>query len=132
MSEKSDSTLDDDIADQPLLDKRVIEGIRNLKSGRGGLLSRLFAVYRSQSVRLFADIAAGLEHGDAEAVRVGAHTLKSGSAQVGAMQIAALAKEIEYRTGENNLASAGELLARIEETFRRTEKEMIRQLEEMG
>ena len=63
--------------------------------GEDRLLARLIALYRDDSSQLLADMDNGLKVGDAEAVARAAHTLKSSSANLGATNVAAIARAIE-------------------------------------
>jgi HPt (histidine-containing phosphotransfer) domain-containing protein len=85
------------------LDHSAIEAVRQLDpDGNDRLLSRLIALYRDDSSQLLADIDNGMKTGDAEAVARAAHTLKSSSANLGATNVAAIARQIEHsaRGGE--------------------------------
>ena len=87
------------------LDHSAIEAVRQLDpDGNDRLLSRLIALYRDDSSQLLADIDNGMKTGDAEAVARAAHTLKSSSANLGATNVAAIARQIEHaaRSGDIN------------------------------
>ncbi len=90
-------------ANKVTLDSSAIEAVRQLDpDGKDRLLSRLIALYRDDSSQLLADIDNGLKVGDAEAIARAAHTLKSSSANLGATNVAAIARQIETsaRAGE--------------------------------
>jgi len=85
------------------LDHAAIDAVRQLDpDGNDRLLARLIALYRDDSSQLLADIDMGMKNGDAEAVARAAHTLKSSSANLGATNVAAIARQIEHsaRSGE--------------------------------
>jgi signal transduction histidine kinase/DNA-binding response OmpR family regulator len=91
-------------ANKVTLDASAIDAVRQLDpDGKDRLLSRLIALYRDDSSQLLADIDNGLKMGDAEAIARAAHTLKSSSANLGATNVAAIARQIE------NSARAGEI-----------------------
>jgi HPt (histidine-containing phosphotransfer) domain-containing protein len=84
-------------ANKVTLDHSAIEAVRQLDpDGQDRLLSRLIALYRDDSSQLLADIDNGLKVNDAEAVARAAHTLKSSSANLGATNVAAIARQIEH------------------------------------
>ena len=84
-------------ANKVTLDHSAIEAVRQLDpDGQDRLLSRLIALYRDDSSQLLADMDNGLKVGDAEAVARAAHTLKSSSANLGATNVAAIARQIEH------------------------------------
>jgi HPt (histidine-containing phosphotransfer) domain-containing protein len=64
--------------------------------GQDRLLARLIALYRDDSSQLLADIDNAMKTGDAEGVARAAHTLKSSSANLGATNVAAIARQIEH------------------------------------
>ena len=83
-------------ANKVTLDHSAIEAVRQLDpDGQDRLLSRLIALYRDDSSQLLADMDNGMKVGDAEAVARAAHTLKSSSANLGATNVAAIARQIE-------------------------------------
>jgi HPt (histidine-containing phosphotransfer) domain-containing protein len=55
--------------------------------------------------------------GDAGRLRQAAHTLKSGSANLGALEFAELCKQIEQQARANELAGVDELLTQLQQTF---------------
>jgi signal transduction histidine kinase/DNA-binding response OmpR family regulator len=92
-------------ANKVTLDSSAIEAVRQLDpDGKDRLLSRLIALYRDDSSQLLADIDNGLKNGDADAVARAAHTLKSSSANLGATNVAAIARQIEHSARNGELA----------------------------
>ena len=83
-------------ANKVTLDSSAIEAVRQLDpDGQDRLLARLIALYRDDSSQLLADIDNAMKAGDAEGVARAAHTLKSSSANLGASNVAAIARLIE-------------------------------------
>jgi HPt (histidine-containing phosphotransfer) domain-containing protein len=79
------------------LDHSAIDAVRQLDpDGQDRLLSRLIALYRDDSSQLLADMENALKVGDTENVARAAHTLKSSSANLGATNVAAIARQIEH------------------------------------
>jgi signal transduction histidine kinase/DNA-binding response OmpR family regulator len=92
-------------ANKVTLDHSAIEAVRQLDpDGNDRLLSRLIALYRDDSSQLLADIDNGMKLGDAEAVARAAHTLKSSSANLGATNVAAIARKIETSARQGDIA----------------------------
>jgi len=84
-------------ANKVTLDHSAIDAVRQLDpDGQDRLLSRLIALYRDDSSQLLADIENALKVGDTESVARAAHTLKSSSANLGAANVAAIARQIEH------------------------------------
>jgi len=85
------------------LDPQAIARLRELDpDGRHGVLGRVMQTYDSSLQRLLAQAADALARGDAAAVGVAAHTLKSSSSSVGALELSRLCAELEraVRVGE--------------------------------
>jgi signal transduction histidine kinase/CheY-like chemotaxis protein len=92
-------------ANKVTLDHSAIEAVRQLDpDGNDRLLSRLIALYRDDSSQLLADIDNGMKVGDADAVARAAHTLKSSSANLGATNVAAIARKIESSARNGDIA----------------------------
>jgi signal transduction histidine kinase/DNA-binding response OmpR family regulator len=92
-------------ANKVTLDNSALDAVRQLDpDGSDRLLSRLIALYRDDSSQLLADIDNGLKAGDAEAVARAAHTLKSSSANLGATNVAAIARQIETSARGGDIA----------------------------
>jgi PAS domain S-box-containing protein len=90
-------------AGENVIDESVIEGFRaRERRGRKNVLSRVIGAYLEQSPDLVEQLRKAVKHQDAEALRAAAHTLKSSSAQVGALQLADRCKQLEAagRAGE--------------------------------
>jgi HPt (histidine-containing phosphotransfer) domain-containing protein len=64
-----------------------------------------------------------LANGDVDTFRREAHSLKSNAATFGAMELSALAKELELMGRENNL-NIGDRLEVLEETYRQVESQL--------
>jgi len=92
-------------ANKITLDISAIEAVRQLDpNDEDRLLARLIALYRDDSSQLLADMENGLKVGDAETVARAAHTLKSSSANLGAANVAAIARLIETSARNGDIA----------------------------
>ena len=99
------STPPDSLASTPVLDQPTLDRLRELDpSGAARLLPRVVAAYESSLERMLPELAAARSSGtpNLDVVRHVSHTLKSSSASLGALQLAALCAEIETkaRNGE--------------------------------
>ncbi len=80
----------------PSLDTAALARLRELDpDGRHGVVRRVLSAFEASLVRMPAQLAAA--EGDADAVAVIAHTMKSGAASVGAAELAQLCAEVEKR-----------------------------------
>jgi two-component system sensor histidine kinase/response regulator len=85
------------------IDTASLNSIRQLQGvGSDKMVRRVVDLYLESSSTLIEDLCLGLSQGDAEAVRQGAHALKSSSQNVGACELATLTQKLEDmgRTGE--------------------------------
>jgi HPt (histidine-containing phosphotransfer) domain-containing protein len=64
-------------------------------NGKGGLVARVLATYSGSLAKLLDQMQAARGEGDQQALRHVAHTLKSSSASVGALQLSGLCADIE-------------------------------------
>jgi two-component system sensor histidine kinase/response regulator len=83
------------------------------------LLTRLAAAFLSGAPADLAGLRAAVERGDAAAVGDVAHHLKGAAATLGSGGVVDLCEDIELLAGADALASAGDLLGRLEEELDR-------------
>jgi two-component system sensor histidine kinase/response regulator len=101
-------------ANKVTLDHSAIEAVRQLDpDGNDRLLARLIALYRDDSSQLLADIDNAMKLGDSESVARAAHTLKSSSANLGATNVAALARQIEHLARGGDLSDLPSSLTKL-------------------
>jgi len=85
-------------ASSTALDAAALARLRELDpDGRQGVLLRVLAAYETSLARMLGQLHAARDAGDAGAVAELAHKLKSSSASVGAIALAATCAEIERR-----------------------------------
>jgi PAS domain S-box-containing protein len=87
---------------RPTIDLTVIEVIRDMeRRGASRLLERLVATYATTAARLVAQAAYALKSGDSASLQHAAHTLKSSSANLGAIELSRRfgALELHARAG---------------------------------
>ncbi|MFC3149313.1 response regulator [Piscinibacterium candidicorallinum] len=83
------------------LDGTVIQQLRDMeKMGAPGLLRQIHSTFRSSSLDLIERLLQSARMADAAQVRFAAHTLKSASANVGAMGLSRLCAQIERDASE--------------------------------
>jgi len=84
-----------------VLDQDALNRLRELDpDGKSGLLRRVLATYVQSLGRLLDQLAVARAASDLQGLRHVAHTLKSSSASVGALQLSALCADIERRVRE--------------------------------
>jgi CheY-like chemotaxis protein len=94
-----DSRVNETKIDSPILNYAFLRKLY-LKQQRDGsnIVNNIIDIYLDQSSRLLADFTKAIEISDIETVRTIAHTLKSSSANVGALGLSALCREIELNS----------------------------------
>ncbi len=99
---------------RPTLDAEAVARLRELDpDGRHRVVMRVLTAFESSLTRMLVQLAAERQDGDADAVSNIAHTLKSSSASVGALELAQACGDVErrLRAGEGgNLTADIELL----------------------
>jgi CheY-like chemotaxis protein/HPt (histidine-containing phosphotransfer) domain-containing protein len=104
----------------PPVDAKALENIRALQApGRLDLLSKLIGLYLSGSPKVLGDLREAAVRRDADALHTASHTLKSSSANLGALMLSTLCKELETRAREGRIDDAAEAVAGIEAEYGR-------------
>jgi len=104
-------------ADDPLgalttvLDAHALAQLRDLDpGGQNGLLPRVLQAFDSSLERLLMQLGDARASGDSNVMRHIAHTLKSSSASVGALQLSRICADIEKRVREQQTEGLAVLL----------------------
>ena len=104
----------------PVLDESVLETLRALGGDDDpGLLVEVIDLYLEDAALRLRDLRAALEGADVRALERAAHTLKSASANVGAVAFSRLCFELEKSARNADLDAAPSLVARAEAQFLR-------------
>jgi signal transduction histidine kinase/CheY-like chemotaxis protein/HPt (histidine-containing phosphotransfer) domain-containing protein len=97
-----------------VLDGEVLDDLRDLL---GDDVDRLVAVFLDDTPRLLASFNAAAAAGDQDAMREAAHSLKSSSANLGALALSAEAKRIEAAARAGTLREAEDAARRLDAAF---------------
>lgn len=92
------------------------EMLENL-GGDVDFLSELLEEFTASSPELIAAMQQAISSGDAPVLQRAAHTLKSGSASFGALDFAALCRELEFIGRSGDLAGAEEKARALEAAY---------------
>jgi HPt (histidine-containing phosphotransfer) domain-containing protein len=102
------------IPDVPVVDAAALDVIRELAADdTPELLARVVGLYLDDAPRHVAAIEAALARGDARALTLAAHTLKSASASMGAAQLAQLCRILEQDSRAGDLSRADALVGAL-------------------
>lgn len=98
-----------------VIDPTPLEAIRALEeAGQESLLDTIINMFLEQSRELGMQIQQAVARGDADGIRAAAHSLKSSSANVGAMRVSALSSDLEEAGREGELGAAQALSDRLQ------------------
>ncbi|WP_300443347.1 response regulator [Zoogloea sp.] len=107
------------------IDRQVLTQYRELDpSSASGLVTRLMRVYLDSSRALLGRAEAALAAGDAAALQHAAHPLKSSSANVGALTLAELCRQLEALGKEARLDEAQALFDAVRQEHQRAVTEI--------
>lgn len=97
-----------------LLDAQALARLQELDpGGQAGLVQRVLATYTLSLQRLLEQLAAARAAGDRDGMRHAAHTLKSSSASVGALELSALCAQAEAGLRDGQTAALASVLDRL-------------------
>jgi len=93
-----------------VIDPKVLQGLRDLGGDdEPGLLAELIGIFLEDAPQRMKDITEGLAEGDLGRVERGAHTLKSSSANIGALGLSDLCRRIVELARSNRSEGLPEL-----------------------
>ncbi|HWQ20068.1 MAG TPA: PAS domain S-box protein, partial [Methanotrichaceae archaeon] len=103
------------IVPEPAVDQSVIEGLRKLQmDGEPDIIEELGMLFLERAPSRIAAMHQALECGDPEKLSQEAHNLKSSSANLGAMKLSALARDLETMGRSGDLTRASSLISQAE------------------
>jgi signal transduction histidine kinase/DNA-binding response OmpR family regulator len=103
-------------APEPVLQQKPLDNIRAMQQpGAASILNRVIGIYLEHSPPLVQKIHQAVASNDAALLLESAHSLKSSSANLGAMHLAELARELEQMGREEDTLSAAALLDTLDD-----------------
>jgi len=105
-------------AELPALDMKIVE---DLKEMMGSDYQSLIRIYLEDSPKLIYQIQSALDNRDCQALVAPAHTLKSSSANLGALALSSIAKTIEKSAGSGDIHAPLQAGAGITAEFERVQ-----------
>ncbi|NOT31462.1 MAG: response regulator [Planctomycetes bacterium] len=107
---------------QPILDRGVIAALRELGGDDDpGLFTELVGMFLTDTPERMHALSEAMEKRDPTALERAAHALKSSSANLGALELSVLFREIEAAGREKDLSRARTLVARTQPEFAKVE-----------
>ena len=131
---KADPDLDPGIPvpqpDGEALDEQVLDSLAALPLASDKfLVNQVIQTYMNSSLDLMTRLGEAIDRGDAECIRTAAHSLKSSSANVGAVRLAELCAAMETSTRASDRASAVTLQRQIRNEYPRVIDALRKRLE---
>jgi CheY-like chemotaxis protein len=108
-----------------VLDTTKLDDLLAMTGGEPEFLAEMIDSYLETSPPLLSRLHDSLAAADAAAFRMAAHTLKSGSADFGAMALSGLCGQLEERGKTAQLADIGPLLEQAEALYQQVERALI-------
>lgn len=109
-----------------LIDPTPLDAIRALEqAGQPSLLDTIVRMFVEQSETLAGQIRDAAQAGNADAVREAAHSLKSSSANVGAMRVSELSFDLEVASRDGEMGSANALADRLHLAIREANQALL-------
>ncbi|MFQ5435587.1 MAG: response regulator, partial [Anaerolineae bacterium] len=105
------------IVDEEMIDMAAIDNLFEMTGGDPEFLAEMIDSYLETSPPLLARLHNGLADGDVNDFRMAAHTLKSGSADFGAMTLSKLCGQMEEMGKSGEIAGAEPLVAQAEALY---------------
>ncbi|MDX1562508.1 MAG: response regulator, partial [Gammaproteobacteria bacterium] len=101
-----------------LLDQTALDNIRSLeRSGNPRMLSRVIELYLANSAELMTEMKKAFNADDPERVARSAHTLKSSSANLGAMAFAEVCRVLEAESRSGDLVESSGLYRQLDNLY---------------
>ncbi len=112
---------------QAILDDHRLDAARALqKPGKPDLVVRLVELFVETTPPILAELDAALAAGDAAGVKAAAHRVKSGSANLGATEVARLAGQVEALAREGTTAGAAPMVEALRKAYVAAASELSR------
>ncbi len=111
------------------IDPKALDAIRAIEQqGKPDLLVKVINIYLENSLQLLEALRRAASQGDAENVKRQAHSLKSSSANVGALRLSALCKDLEKADNGFSAEEIDRMVGRIEEEYTSVREDLMCEL----
>jgi signal transduction histidine kinase/DNA-binding NarL/FixJ family response regulator len=116
------------IADEPIDDRVLDELARLQRDGRPDIVGRVITLFLQSAAALVKDLEEAAAHGDTALLHRASHTLKSASANVGAVALSMHCKEVEALARNGLVPDAPSRIETIIEDYRRAQTALTARL----
>ncbi len=115
----------------PALDPEVTGRLRQLAEATDpAVLTEIYDSFLSGTVEYLAALRQAEQAGDAERLRIAAHSLKGASANVGAPTVTEISRQLEALGSSQSVAGAAELIGQLAQAFEKVKIEIENQTRE--
>jgi HPt (histidine-containing phosphotransfer) domain-containing protein len=109
-----------------VLDRSVLASLRELQEeGEPDIVVEVGNLFINHAPQKIAAIKKAASEGNAKALEVAAHSLKSSSSYIGAMKLSAISKELEFMGRNSVLTEVSKKAAQIEAEFERVKAALV-------
>jgi PAS domain S-box-containing protein len=109
-----------------VLDQRVLKSLRQMAGAKAAIiLSQIINSYLEDAPHLLQGIRDAVAAGDAQALRQSAHSLRSSSANLGAMNLSNLCKQLEMMGGAGTTTNAHGLITQVEAEYEKVKRALL-------
>ncbi len=109
------------------IDEAALDAIRALEQpGTDSLLNRIIKLFLDESADLQDQIGAAVAQANADALRKSAHSLKSSSANVGALQVSEISRDLEVAGRNGDLSRTESLYDALRDALGQADAELRR------
>lgn len=119
-------------SEQPecLIDPKALDNIRVLQmDGEPDMLTQIIGLYMKDTPRQLKGLSEAIAENDSASIINVAHTLKSSSANMGAMRLSSLFKELEMGGRADSLENATALLDQVTDEYQQVEMALAAEME---
>lgn len=103
-----------------VLDRSVLASLRELQEkGEPDIVAEIGDLFIKHAPQKIASIKKAASEGNAKALEVAAHSLKSSSSYIGALKLSTFSKELEFMGRNGSLEGSVEKAAKVEAEFKR-------------
>jgi CheY-like chemotaxis protein/HPt (histidine-containing phosphotransfer) domain-containing protein len=120
-TEDNSGHADHQDVDEQGIDPAALQNLRELVGDDEAFLKELINTFLQDAPNLVEDMGRAIKAGDAPALRLAAHTLKSNSADFGAMKLSDLSKTLELMGRDETLDGAAELMPQVIKEYQKAE-----------
>jgi len=121
--------MEPEMTSEKAVDPKVLESLRELGGDDDpGLFMELIQIFLEDTPQRMRQIEEALAEDDATALGAAAHALKSSCANLGALKLSELFREIEFAGKESDIERAKPLVALSSEEYSRVEQELRAQM----